>query len=336
VHSPLHPLPSSLPHAPSRRPRRARPARPAAAPRDRDVIAAALLALAAACSRGESKPVGGAAASDSGAVARMAPPLPPGVTIPQIPAGGARPYEGRALAAAGRITGTVDLAGDAPADTTVRVTADDRQCGPTVVDRTIERRDTRLGGAVVWLSDARAGKPLPISRRFQLELSGCLLTPRAQPVLAGGTLNVKSADPIRSRLSFVRRPSNEITSVVTMNDAGQVVPDERVLGTPGVLEVRGELHPWLRAWLVVFDHPYYASSGADGAFTLDSVPPGTYRLHAWHERLGLTEQAVTVTAGQATPVALRLGHGGAPPADPAAPADSTPTAAGKAAAPARR
>ena len=135
----------------------------------------------------------------------------------------------------------------------------------------------------------------------------CLLTPRAQPALAGGTLNVKSSDPVVTRLHFIRRPANELVSTITMNDAGQVVPDEKVLATPGVVEVRGEVHPWLRAWLLVFDHPYHTATGADGAFTLADVPPGHYRLVAWHERLGIAEQAVTVETGKPTAVTLRFG-----------------------------
>ena len=136
-----------------------------------------------------------------------------------------------------------------------------------------------------------------------------------------------SGDAVRSRLRFVRRPSNEVVSTVEMNDQGQVVPDEKILAAPGVVEVRGEVHPWLRAWLLVFDHPYYAATGGDGAFTLADVPPGTYRLVAWHERLGLAEQSVTVEAGKAAAVTLRFGAPGAAPAvagDTAARRDTAP------------
>jgi hypothetical protein len=236
------------------------------------------------------------------------------------------------VAGGGSVTGVVEAAGEVPADTTIRVTMDDKACGATLVDRTVARRGARIGGAVVWLADARSGKPLPLSRRFELEMDHCLLVPRVQPVLAGGTLNVKSGDPVRSRLRFVRRPSNEVVSTVTMNDKGQVVPDEKILAAPGVIEARGEVHPWLRAWLLVFDHPYFASTGADGAFSLADVPPGTYRVVAWHERLGVAEQPVTVTAGQATAVTLRFAPPGAAPAvagDSAVRRDTAPSAKGR-------
>ena len=278
------------------------------------VVAACLAAGAVACSSGESKPVQkGAGNGDSagGTVDRSVGPLPQGFVLPPVVTAGARPYAAAAVAGGGSVTGVVEAAGDVPADSTIRPTVDDRACGASLLDRTIARRGNRIGGVVVWLADLRSGKPFPLTRRFELDMDKCLLTPRAQAALAGGTLNVKSSDPVRSRLHFIRRPANEVVSTVTMNDAGQVVPDEKILAAPGVVEVRGEVHPWLRAWVLVFDHPYHAATGADGGFSLADVPPGSYRLVAWHERLGVAEQAVTVEGGKATTVTLRFG-GGAP------------------------
>ena len=299
------------------------PLRPSRPSRRRSLVVAACLAAGGvACSRGESTPVqkgGGNGDSAGGTVERSAEPLPQGLVLPPVTTAGARPYAAAAVTGGGSVTGVVEAAGEIPADTTIRPTVDERACGASLVDRTVARRGNRIGGVVVWLADLRTGKPFPLTRRFELDMDKCLLTPRAQSALAGGTLNVKSGDPVRSRLRFIRRPANEVVSTVTMNDAGQVVPDEKILAAPGVVEVRGEVHPWLRAWLLVFDHPYHVSTGADGAFALADVPPGTYRLVAWHERLGVAEQAVTVEGGKATAATLRFGGG---PPTPAVAGDS--------------
>ncbi len=314
-----------IPFAPASR----RSLRPTAA-----LLAASLAAGPVACSRGESKPVQGGdgkSGAADGAVERTVAPLPREFVLPPVVTAGAPPYAARQVTDGGSVTGFVEVAGDVPADTTIRVTVDDKACGATLVDRTLVRRGARVGGAVVWLADARSGKPFPLTRRYELDMERCLLTPRAQPTVAGGTLNVKSGDPVRSRLAFIRRPTNEVVSTVTTNDAGQVVPDERILAAPGVIEVRGEVHPWLRAWLLVFDHPYHAASGADGAFTLADVPPGRYRLVAWHERLGVAEQPVTVEAGKGTSVTVRFGATVAVPAvagDSGARRDTAPTGKG--------
>ncbi|HMA18165.1 MAG TPA: carboxypeptidase-like regulatory domain-containing protein, partial [Thermoanaerobaculia bacterium] len=72
--------------------------------------------------------------------------------------------------------------------------------------------------------------------------------------------------------------------------------------------------PWMRAFVVASDTPWSAVTGEDGSFTLDGVPPGTYRLEIWHEYLGRSQQTVTVPpSGEARVVfALRA------PAEPLA------------------
>jgi hypothetical protein len=57
---------------------------------------------------------------------------------------------------------------------------------------------------------------------------------------------------------------------------------------------KGTIHPWMKAYLGVFEHPYFALSGADGRFTLKDLPPGEYTIKAWHERFGTRSQKVAL------------------------------------------
>ena len=66
------------------------------------------------------------------------------------------------------------------------------------------------------------------------------------------------------------------------------------------------MHPWARAWVAVFDHPYVTTTERGGAFTIDSVPAGTYSLVAWHPRLGVVRQKVTVEAGREAGVVVTM------------------------------
>ena len=52
------------------------------------------------------------------------------------------------------------------------------------------------------------------------------------------------------------------------------------------------------AWVGVLAHPFYATSGPDGSFAIKNLPPGTYTIEAWHEKLGTQSQTVTVGAGE--------------------------------------
>ena len=220
----------------------------------------------------------------------------------------ASPYQPRAVADGGRVHGRVTLEGEPPGDTTSTPISDQRICGQTVRERLAEVSSGRVAGAVVWLAELRSGKPLPETKRFELAQERCVLSPRVQAALAGGTLNVRNADPIQHRLRFLRNGTDEVLALVRHYDEGEVVPSDTVLRRSGMVEVRCDMHPWTRAWVAVFDHPYYAVTEPDGAFSLDSVPPGTYKLVAWHPRLGEVEREVVIAAGGAAeaPMTLRL------------------------------
>ncbi len=263
---------------------------------------AASVVWAAACSDGESHPVRAARAAPS--APRPTPPTD--VTLPgvaPVPGG----YTVRDVTDGGSITGVVSLAGDAPRDTTVRPDPSlARPCGASLVDRAVAHRGPLIEGAIVWLADVRSGKASTAPRRHELTLERCQLQPRAAALPAGATLNVKGRDPLSMRLRATAWPSGETRATWRMTDAGQVVPDDRVLDSAATLEVRGESLPWVRAWLLVFDQPYYATTNAAGTFTIDAVPPGQYTLVAWHPRLGRVEQAVTVAAGQGATVTVAL------------------------------
>lgn len=215
------------------------------------------------------------------------------------------PYVVVPIASPGRVTGSVRLTGDVPADTVVHPTSDTDICGTEFVDTTLVRSGDGLGSVVVWLDDVKSGKPIPYIRRHDIANDGCRLTPRIQAIVAGGTLNVRSLDRVVHRNRFLR--SGVPDSVfVTENDEGQVVPVEGVLSEPGLLEVRCDPHPWTRGWIAIFSHPYFTVTKPDGKFELDSVPPGRYRLVTWHERTGASSRDVVVDSGGTAEVRIDL------------------------------
>jgi hypothetical protein len=211
-------------------------------------------------------------------------------------------YRTTPLTALGRIQGSITFAGPAPQDSITHVTRDADVCGATLVDVSIRTRGSRLAGAVVWLSGVTAGKPLPYTKRFDLMTQGCRLIPHVQTAVVGGTVNVRNADATTHHTRFSRN-GTEIMTVPETED-GQIVPAESVLATAGLIEVTCDLHPWTHGWIAAFDQPYFALTGDDGQFTLDSVPPGRYRLTAWHERFGTITDSVTVGNGVTTVVMM--------------------------------
>jgi hypothetical protein len=211
------------------------------------------------------------------------------------------------LPAIGRIKGVVEFGGAAPADTVVHLTSDADVCGQTLVDVSVDHRGPRLANAVVWLQGITAGKHLPYVRRYDITTVGCRLVPRVQAGVVGGTLNVGNADQTTHRTVFIRQETGTALAAVQETEAGAVVPTAAVLSVPGMVEVRCDQHPWTHGWIVVFDHPYFTTTDANGSFTIDSVPPGRYQITAWHERFGTTTDSVTVVAARDAAAQLQFG-----------------------------
>ena len=63
-----------------------------------------------------------------------------------------------------------------------------------------------------------------------------------------------------------------------------------------VIPVKCNVHPWMKSYIGVMKHPFFAVTGKDGSFSLKGLPPGDYTIAAWHEKYGTSEQKVTVAA----------------------------------------
>jgi hypothetical protein len=64
------------------------------------------------------------------------------------------------------------------------------------------------------------------------------------------------------------------------------------------IPVKCNIHPWMRSYIAVFKHPYFAVTDKNGNFELKNLPPGTYTIKAWHEKLGTAIQKVIIDASE--------------------------------------
>lgn len=263
----------------------------------------ALLAVIAftACSGksdGSSTKAAGAASGGSGADSLSAGPV---VIAP--PSGS---YAAGAVSGAGSVTGTITVAGALSIAAPLPTGKDSSVCSTAIADSSAQQQGTGLGNAVVWLEGVRKGKAIPLEKRIELESDHCILTPRVQAAFVGGAVNVIAHDDFRQHLRFVAGGESKPRAAVLLGKDEQVIPSELPLKTPGLVIVRDIDHTWPRAFIAVFDHPYFAVTKPDGRYTIDQVPPGTYTLVVWHERAGRSEQKVTVTNGATATVDVKL------------------------------
>ncbi|MEO8577304.1 MAG: carboxypeptidase regulatory-like domain-containing protein [Gemmatimonadales bacterium] len=229
--------------------------------------------------------------------------VPPRATVISMQT---QPYRAVQVTGGGRLTGTVDFEGALPADSTIQLPSDQAGCGQTIKVHNVDNSGTKIGGAVVWLTDIRTGKFFPLQKRFELVNEDCRLSPHVQAVVATGTLNVASEDVAMHRDRIINVGTGVVEAIAPFNDNGEVVPFDRLLDKPAQLEVICDLHPWSKAHILVVDHPYFTTTEKSGSFSIDDIPPGTYHVKAWHPELGVAEQVVTIVAGQPASIALKL------------------------------
>jgi plastocyanin len=115
----------------------------------------------------------------------------------------------------------------------------------------------------------------------------CVFTPRVVVVKQGGTVKFGNSDPVLHNVRVV-------TPAESMNKVpGQNLFVEKKFTTPGIHPLRCDFHYWMKGFVVVAEHPYYAVTDAEGRFAFD-VPPGKYDVKVWHEALGVARMTLEV------------------------------------------
>lgn len=187
-------------------------------------------------------------------------------------------------AGAAAITGTVSVAVPS-ADSVVPVRRDTALCGDSARVVEVAMRDGALANVLVWVDGIPSGKALPDVRRHTLTIERCRIDPRILPTVTGSTINVFSRDPVTHDLRFYREGATDPVTYARLMDNGQVVPSDQLAAAPGIVEARCTMHPWVRGYVAVFEHPYFAVTDEQGAFRIDGLPAGTYGVKVWHESM---------------------------------------------------
>jgi hypothetical protein len=112
-------------------------------------------------------------------------------------------------------------------------------------------------------------------------------------VHTGQTLEIGNADPMMHNVHPLTRLNEEFN--VAQPPQGERL--RKQFATPEVMiPMVCNMHPWMKAFVNVVNHPFYAVTGSEGTFKLAGVPPGRYEIEAVHERLGAKTLLVTVGA----------------------------------------
>jgi len=200
-------------------------------------------------------------------------------------------------ATAGNVTGTVTLEGMAPANEGIKMNADPicvkENKGPQQQETYVVGSDGKsLGNVFVYVKDGLGNYVFDApTESAKLDQKACRYTPHVFGIRAGQPLEIVNSDPTLHNIHAMGKANQEFNN-------GQPIQGMKMTHTFTSKEVmlpfKCDVHGWMNAYVGVLDHPYFAVTGTDGKFDLKSLPPGTYTIEAWHERLGPTTQSVTL------------------------------------------
>lgn len=203
-------------------------------------------------------------------------------------------YEVVKVTSGGTIEGNVRFSGSVPSPAIVQVGQDQEVCGKVQNIYEVEVKDGGVKNAVIRIVEISKGKDFDI-QEVPLGQEGCEFKPHIV-LVPTGKLTFLTSDPIPHNIhtkSVMNPPVNITLTKLKRKSSVEV-------NFPEIFEVKCDLHGWMKAFVVVAEHPYYAVTSDAGAFQLRDVPPGTYEMEVWHEKLGSQKKEVTVEAGKKT------------------------------------
>ena len=203
----------------------------------------------------------------------------------------------------GSVKGAVILKGAAPEPRKLPVTIDQYVCGKEKsAEDLVLSPQGGIRNAVVWLEKPpltpTAAAPSPATAMDQKE---CVFAPRVVIVAAGGRIDFLNSDRLLHNLHST--PSNNPPFNRTQPKGRTITIS---FSQPEIIRVTCDLHSWMRGWVVVADHPFYALTDGEGQFTLQRLPAGRYTLRAWQERLGMISKDIVVGDQDPTTITLEM------------------------------
>jgi plastocyanin len=214
-----------------------------------------------------------------------------------------------APAGGGTINGTVSFTGTPPANPTIDMSEEpscQQKHAGGARDPQVVVTDGKLASVFVYeKSGLPEGRTYSVpSNAAVLDQDGCIYEPRNFGVMVGQPIEIKNSDPVLHNIKAVPKKNRGFN----ISQPTQGMTTRRTFNTEEVgVPLECNVHSWMHASVTVLNHPFFATTGRDGTFSIKGLPPGTYELEARHEKLGTRTTSVTVTEGGTVDAAITFG-----------------------------
>lgn len=201
--------------------------------------------------------------------------------------------------AASSVTGTITFAGTPPPPRPLDMGADPacakKHTTPALNEMLVLGKGNTMGNIMVFVSKGLpSGKTYPApSAPAVLDQKGCKYEPHVQGIMVGQAYKILNSDGILHNVHALPKINKQFNMPMPANRKEASATFDKV---EPMFNIKCDVHPWMTAYVGVFNHPFFTVTGADGKFTIPNLEPGTYEITAWHERLGTQTASVTVAA----------------------------------------
>jgi plastocyanin len=150
-----------------------------------------------------------------------------------------------------------------------------------------------LANVIVYVENVAGTYPTP-STPALLDQHGCRYIPHVTTVQVGQPVQIKNSDATLHNVHAM----SEVNSAFNEGQPVQGMVSTKKFDKAEIkpFKIKCDVHGWMKSYMAVLPHPFHAVSQANGTFSIANLPPGTYKLVAWHEKFGQQQQDITVGA----------------------------------------
>ena len=198
--------------------------------------------------------------------------------------------------AGGSITGTITFEGKAPKMKPLKLDADpicvvNNEIAPKK-EWLILDENKGVKNVLVFVTEGLNIDYSPPEEPVVIDQKGCIYSPHVLGIMAGQQLDILNNDGTLHNIHALPKVNKEFNKAQPRSKKKLSVKFEK---PEAPFKVKCDVHPWMGAYIGVFDHPCFAVSGDDGTYIISDLKPGEYVIEAWHEKLGSQTANVTVS-----------------------------------------
>ncbi len=198
------------------------------------------------------------------------------------------------------IGGTVTYQGEVPSLPPITMDAD-KDCAtmhsePVASELLVLGDGSTMANIMVRVTGGLPSATWPTpSEPAVLDQKGCKYIPHVFGVMVNQPIRILNSDGILHNVHALPKVNREFNTPMPATVTETTKTFDKV---EDLFEIKCDVHPWMKSYVAVYDHPYFSVTQEDGQFNITGLPAGTYEIEAWHERLGIQTASVTVGDGQ--------------------------------------